>query len=182
MKITKTLLLPSSLVVIAGLTLASQFATETAGETAPPPPVPYPDGYRQWMHISSAVTPPEKGAANSQPEEGQRVAPHGLIHHIYANEKALEGYRTGHFPEGAVLIADWFILEEKVTGLVQGPRKSINVMFRAAHYSDTGGWGFEDFDKDSHTTRNVGPNAVQACFECHTRVKNREYVFSVLKP
>ena len=55
---------------------------------------------------TSAVTPPEKGATNNHPDDGKIVAPHGLIHHIYANEKALEGYRTGHFPEGAVLIAD----------------------------------------------------------------------------
>ena len=178
MKISKSLLLSSPLVV-AGLTLASLFAGETAKETSSLP-VPYPDGYRQWMHICSAVMPPAKSATNS--DEAKVVAPHGLIHHVYANEKALEGYRTGHFPEGAVLIADWFVLEEKPGGLVQGPRKSINVMIRDERYTQTGGWGFEDFDKDSHTKRNVGANAVKACFECHTHAKNHEYVFSVLKP
>jgi Cytochrome P460 len=180
MKITKSLRL-SSFSVVAGLTLASLFAGETAKETSCPP-VPYPDGYRQWMHICSAVTPPAKGATNSQPDEAKVVVPHGLIHHVYANEKALEGYRTGHFPEGAVLIADWFVLEEKHGEWVQAPRKSLNVMIRDARYTETGGWGFEDFDKDSHTTRNVGANAVKACFECHTHAKNHEYVFSVLKP
>ena len=182
MNVTKTLLLPSSFVIVTGLMLASLPAADTAGEKSARAPVPYPSGYRQWMHISSAVTPPRKGEANSHPEEEKVAAPHGLIHHIYANERALEGYRTGHFPEGAVLIADWFVLEEKRGELVQGPRKSVNAMIRDARYTDTGGWGFEDFDKDSQTTRNVGPNAVKTCFECHSRAKDREYVFSVLKP
>jgi hypothetical protein len=146
------------------------------------PEVPYPDGYREWRHVTSAVLPPKQGEANSHPDEAKAAAPHGLIHHIYANEKALEGYRTGHFPEGAVLIADWFVLEEKRSALVPGPRHSIDVMIRDARYTDTGGWGFEKFDKDSHTTRTVGPNAAKSCFECHTRAEDREYVFSVLKP
>jgi hypothetical protein len=146
-----------------------------------PPPVPYPDGYRQWMHISSAVLPPKPGAANSHPDELKVAAPHGLLHNLYANALALEGYRTGHFPEGAVLIADWFVLEARGPELIQGSRKSINVMIRDARYTETGGWGFEDFDGDSPTTRNVGANAVQSCFKCHQRAEAHEYVFSVLK-
>lgn len=146
------------------------------------PEVPYPDGYRQWRHITSGVLPPKQGVANSQPDDGKVAASHGLIHHIYANEKAVEGYRTGHFPEGAVLIADWFVLEEKRGALRHGPRHSIDVMIRDSRYSDTGGWGFEKFDKDSRTTRTVGPNAVKSCFECHVGAQDREYVFSVLLP
>jgi hypothetical protein len=146
------------------------------------PEVPYPDGYRQWRHITSGVLPPKQVEANSQPNPAEATAPHGMIHHIYANEKALEGYLTGHFPEGAVLIADWFVLEEKGGALRHGPRHSIDVMIRDARYTDTGGWGFEKFDKDSRTTRTVGPNAVQSCFACHTGAEDREFVFSVLKP
>ena len=117
------------------------------------------------------------------PAEGKIAAPHGRIFNIYANEKALEGYRTGHFPEGAVLIADWFALEKKDPSLVQGPRTSVNVMVRDARFTETGGWGFEDFDKDSHTIRNIGAaKSVKSCYECHSRAKDHEYVFSVLKP
>jgi hypothetical protein len=179
----KTSLLPMPLLVAASLGLASLLASENSNLTAPPAPeVPYPDGYRNWRHVSSAVQPPKQGAANSQPDWSKAAAPHGHIFNLYANEKALEGYRTGHFPEGAVLIADWFVLEQKGPGLRQGPRKSVNVMIRDARYTATGGWGFEDFAQDSHTIRNVGPNAVKACFECHSRAKEREGVFSELKP
>jgi hypothetical protein len=95
----------------------------------------------------------------------------------------VEGYRTGHFPEGAMLAVDWFVLEPRGPELLQGRRKSINVMVRDARYTETGGWGFEDFDQDSHTTRNVGPKAVKMCFECHGRyAKKHEFVFTRLKP
>lgn len=176
----KKTLLPLALIVAASIVFASLLASETV--TPDLPEVPYPDGYRNWRHVTSAVLPPKEGAAKSQPDEAKVAAPHGLMFNIYANEKALEGYGTGHFPEGAVLIADWFVLEPKGPELVQGPRKSINVMIRDARYTATGGWGFEDFDRDSRTTRNVKQNAVKACFECHTRAKDREFVFSVLKP
>ena len=144
-------------------------------------PVPYPEGYRTWTHISSAVLPRKPVATGSTADESPSAAPHGLLHNLYANDLALEGYRTGHFPEGAILIADWFVLEPRGPELIQGRRKSINVMIRDARYTETGGWGFEDFEGDSPTTRNVGPNAVQACFSCHQRANDREYVFSVLK-
>jgi hypothetical protein len=176
----KTSLLPIALTAAAGLGLASLLAEESAAPN--PPEVPYPDGYRNWRHVSSAVQVPKPDAANKPSAEDKIATPHGVIRNLYANEKAIEGYHTGHFPEGSVLIADWFVLEPKGPGLVQGPRKSVNVMIRDARYAATGGWGFEDFDKDSRTTRNVGPNAAKACFECHSRAKEREGVFSTLKP
>jgi hypothetical protein len=154
-----------------------------ADEVSPAlPEVPYPEGYRRWMHVASAVTPPRRGVAGSHPEEEKVAAPHGLIHHIYANEKALEGLRTGSFPEGAIFTADWFVLEEKSGGLVQGPRKSLNVMVKAARYAATGGWGYEDFDQDSPVIRNVGRNAVKQCMDCHAKARGHDYVFSTRVP
>jgi hypothetical protein len=158
----------------AGLALVASLSA--ADTSVAPPAVPYPEGYRAWRHVSGAVLMPTEGG------EGKAGAPHGLIHHVYANELALEGYRTGHFPEGAVLIADWFVLEPRGPELVQGARKSVNVMVRDARYADTGGWGFEDFAGDSTTIRNIGPRAATACFACHQHAEKREYVFTALKP
>lgn len=173
-------LTPLALIAAVILGFAPSFANETV--TSHSLEVPYPDGYRNWRHVTSTVLPPKDGATNLPSDGAKAAAPHGLMFNIYANEKALEGYRTGHFPEGAVLIADWFVLEKKGPELVQGRRKSINVMIRDARHTATGGWGFEDFDEDSHTIRNVKQNAVKMCFECHARAKDREHVFSVLKP
>lgn len=160
--------------------MAAAFAAEETA--APAPDVPYPDGYRAWQHVSSGVLQPMKNAADSPPKKEAMPAPHGLLANIYANDKAVEGYRTGHFPEGAMLAVDWFVLEPRGPELLEGPRKSINVMIRDARYAATGGWGFEDFDKDSHTTRNVGANAVKMCFECHQKyASDHELVFTRLK-
>lgn len=164
---------------IAGSLGAAMIATENPPSA---PEVPFPDGYRMWQHVSSAVLKPTNDPAATTPKADDLAAPHGLMSNIYANEKAVEGYRTGDFPEGAVLVVDWFVLEERGPMLGQGPRKSVNVMVRDARYAETGGWGFEDFNRDSRTERNVGPKAVPMCFECHTKAKDRECVFSVLKP
>lgn len=179
MRMKKTLSL-LVLMFAASLGIASLPANETI--TPSLPNVSYPDGYLHWRFVSSVVLLPKENAAKTRSDDAKAHADHGLIHNVYANEKAVEGYRTGHFPEGAVLIADWFVLEPAGPELVQGQRKSINVMVRDARYTTTGGWGFEDFDKDSRTTRNVGPNAVKSCFECHRRAQDHEYVFGSLKP
>lgn len=150
---------------------------------APLPEVPYPEGYRRWTHVVSAVVSAKMGEAGPDAEKEKARAPHGLIHNLYANERAVEGYRTGHFPEGAVLIADWFVLEETRGGLKQGPRKSVDVMIRDARYTETGGWGFENFEQSSRTQRNVGAKAVTSCFKCHQWAgPEREFVFSTLQP
>jgi hypothetical protein len=166
------------------LVLSTFLFAQTAAPTAPVPEVPYPDGYRRWMHITSVVSPPKKDGAKTDAGGTTPLAPHGLIHHVYANELALEGYRTGHFPEGAVLIADWFVLEEVHGGLVPGARQAVDVMIRDVRYSATGGWGFTKFDGDSHTKLKVdATNAVQSCFACHQRMgAERQFVFSTLKP
>lgn len=168
----------------AALAAAALAATLAAtGNASSTPEVPYPEGYRTWRHVSSGVLKPKDAPGSAAaPTEGELSASHGLIGNIYANDRAIEGYRTGHFPEGAVLVVDWFVIHERGPQLRQGPRKSVNVMVRDNRYADTGGWGFEDFDRDSRTSRNVGPNAAQMCFQCHTGVKDREYVFSILKP
>ena len=162
--------------------LSTILFAQTAAPTSPAPEVLYPDGYRRWMHVTSVVSPAKKNAMGAPADEAKAPAPHGLVHHLYANELALEGYRTGHFPEGAVLIADWFALEEARSGLVQGARQSLDVMIRDNRYEATGGWGFEKFDQDSHTKRKVSTNAVTSCFKCHQHAGvEREFVFSTLK-
>ena len=59
-------------------------------------PVPYPVGYREWVHVSSMVIEPGHPLFDS----------FGGLHHLYANAKAMEGYRSGIFPEGSVIVFD----------------------------------------------------------------------------
>jgi hypothetical protein len=59
----------------------------------PADPVPYPAGYRTWVHVKSARV------NHRSPTAGR----YGGLHHIYANKEAMEGYRTGKFPDGSII-------------------------------------------------------------------------------
>ncbi|MBI2513007.1 MAG: cytochrome P460 family protein [Opitutae bacterium] len=159
------------LIVAAALALGALLALAQPA-TGDRPLVPYPDGYRAWRHVGSVV--------NEATDKNRATTPHGTIHHLYANDLALEGLRTGAFPEGAVFVADWFSLKEKYPGgFEEGARLRLDVMVRDARFAATGGWGFDQFAGDSITARNVAPGAApKQCFECHTRASARGYVFT----
>lgn len=144
-----------------------------AAWAAEPPPVPYPEGYRNWHHVKSMVIQPGHPLFQS----------FGGIHHLYANRQAVEGYRKGRFPDGAVIVFDLLEARTADNAVTEGPRKVVGVMHKdSKRYRDTGGWGFEGFKGDSKTERAVGRNAASACFQCHTSQKDRDYVFSSLRP
>src|SRR5215813_10352698 len=141
-------------------------APATADE---PPAVPFPEGYRDWHHVKSMVILPGHPLY-----EGL-----GGVHHIYANEKALSGYRTHSFPTGSVLVVDFFQEQQGDNAVTEGARKFVAVMLKdPSRYQDTGGWGWEAFKGSSHSARLVGANAASACFGCHTAQKTQDYVFS----
>lgn len=131
--------------------------------------VPYPTGYRAWTHVKSMVIQP-----------GHPLhASFGGIHHLYANAKAMQGYQTGRFPDGSVIIFDLLEANTADNAITEGARKVVGVMHRdARQYAATGGWGFEGFAAGDPRQRVAGANAKAACFECHAPQKNTDYVFS----
>src|SRR5690606_4123903 len=139
------------------------------GVAQAPNEVPYPDGYRQWQHVKSMVI-----------REGHPLyAAFGGIHHIYANEAALEGYRTGVFRDGAVIAFDLLEAVEDGGAIVEGERKVLGVMHKdAAKFAATGGWGFEGFAGGRPGERAVGANGAAACFACHQAQAGPDFVFS----
>jgi hypothetical protein len=156
-----------SLVAVCAVALA----TESSGSDALDS-VPYPEGFRQWTHVKSAVTVPQ--GENDKRRRG--------IHHIYANEKALEGYKTGRWADGAVIAFDLLDVTVNNGATTEGPRKLVDVMHRdSARYAATGGWGFEEFAGDTRTPL-LGEKAVPACFNCHTSRKEQSFVFSSWRP
>ena len=153
---------------IAALTLAA--ATAVAATSAD---VPYPTNYRDWPHVKSMVIEPGHALH----------ATFGGIHHLYANPKAMLGYRTGEFPDGAVIVFDLLEALSKDHTVTEGARKVVGVMHRDSQkYAATGGWGFEGFAGDSSTQRVVGANAATACFACHQAQRAQDYVFSRYRP
>lgn len=131
-------------------------------------PVPYPEGYRNWTHVKSMVIQQGHALYDS----------FGGIHHIYANDKALEAMKSGKpYPDGAVLIFDLLEAESGNNAIAEGTRKVLGVMCKdSKKFPATGGWGFEGFKGDSR--ERVVADPVKACFHCHEPQKERDYVFS----
>ncbi len=154
--------------VLLALVLAALVSPAFAADAT----VPYPAGYRDWHHVKSMVI-----------QDGHPLfAAFGGIHHLYANPKAMIGYRTGKFPDGAVIVFDLLEATPADHALTEGARKVVGVMHKnARRFAATGGWGFEGFGGGDASKRAVGANAVKACFECHQAQKDNGYVFSSLR-
>jgi hypothetical protein len=137
-------------------------------------PVPYPKGYRDWVHVKSMVIQPGHALYDA----------FGGIHHLYANPKAMAGYRAGgRFPDGAVIVFDLLEARSADHAVQEGARKVLGVMVKdSRRYKATGGWGFEGFKGDSTSERAVGANAATACFQCHQARKDNDHVFSAWRP
>ncbi|WP_315824586.1 cytochrome P460 family protein [Paraflavitalea speifideaquila] len=134
------------------------------------PQVPYPEGYRMWTHVKTGLVGP------SNP--GFRF--NGGFHHIYANALAMQGYTTGHFPNGSILVFDVIDMKEENGNTLEAGRNHVDVMVKdSLKYASTGGWGYEEFKGDSHTQRLLTTAAKNQCYTCHTQQAG--FVFSVLR-
>lgn len=147
------------------VTLAAAAAL-SAGQRGADTSVSYPEGYREWVHVKSALV-------SARHPEFQRS---GGFRHIYANPKALEGYRTGTFPQGATVVVDW-IDGLDVDGMFsEGPRRRLDVMVKdTSRFPKTGGWGFERFSAKRERTVS---DATAQCATCHAGPEARDMVFS----
>jgi hypothetical protein len=160
--------------VLAGVVPLLAAVTATARQ--PPPAVPFPTGYRSWQHVRSIVVGPESPS----------FATRGGIHHYYANAKAVEGFRTGTFPNGSVIV-DEGVSTRRGDGMTTGidfetERRSLDVMVKHAKaYKETAGWGYEHFEGTA-TTPTSTPERRAACFQCHSKGATRDSVFSQMRP
>ena len=154
--------------LLAALTLATLVNPVLATDAE----VPYPTGYRDWHHVKSMVI-----------DQGHPLyEAFGGIHHLYANKQAMEGYRSGKFPDGAVIVFDLLDAKRADNAVTEGARKVVGVMHTdAKQFSATGGWGFEGFGSGDSANRVVRAKATTACFACHTPQKDHDYVFSRLR-
>ena len=134
--------------------------------------VAYPAGYRSWQHVKSALIGPQTSFYGR----------YGGLHHIYANDKAIEGYRSNDFQDGSVIVFDLLETQENAGVTAEGQRRFIDVMTKdSRRFADTGGWGFEEFTGDSQTERALTPDARNACYKCHAQRKSQGFVFSSVR-
>jgi hypothetical protein len=139
--------------------------------------VPYPEGYRRWTFLHSSMMPPANFITiTKKPCEKPCIS--GL-HHFYANDKAMEGLRTGTYPDGAIIADE--VMEWSSTpngGAKEGQRLGTAVMVRdSQRYSSTGGWGWGTFPGASKVDQ-ADAKAREACYQCHGMRKDQGYVYT----
>ena len=146
-----------------------------ASSTAARQTVPYPEGFRSWTVVKSLVIGPGHDS----------FAKRGGIHHYYANDKAVLGYRTGTFPDGSMVVDEAVFTKDgegRAGGIVfEGDRRFLDVMVKdGRRFEATGGWGYEHFDRDDRTGQ-LSDSDRAACSTCHAKAPT-DHVFSRMRP
>ena|ERR1700733_3474470 len=139
--------------LLAAATLLSLSALHAAES------VQFPGSFRHWVHVETGVILP---GANPQlkSEEG--------MHHIFANEKAIDGYSSRDFSDGSIIVYELREAQQKNGVVFEGDRKRVDVMIKDSSLKDTGGWRFERFWGNDQT-QNAIRVAGTSCFQCHRK-------------
>jgi len=144
-------------------------AKDTTNATASLAAPGFPTGYRSWTHVKSALVGSTFPSFDTQ----------GGLHHIYANDKAMEGLRSGSFPDGATLVFDLVEAREKNGLTAEGPRRRVDVMVKDRQgYPKSGGWWFGRYLGDDREHEALSPTERADCFRCHQQPRTRDLVFS----
>jgi hypothetical protein len=100
------------------------------------------------------------------------------IHYIYADKKAVQGYKAGNkFPEGSTIVVDYFNI--KAGSDADGPKNMVVMMRKDKRKKETGGWLFAGYGADGKPS---GLDPVGTCFGCHQKdASQRDFVISTVK-
>src|SRR5580692_6335363 len=104
--------------------------------------VQYPENFRRWIHVGTGVILP--GGPLPESEQG--------MHHIFANQKAIDGYASGDFADGSIIVYELREAQRKNGVIFEGERRRVDVMIKnSSLYKSTGGWRFERFMGNSQS-------------------------------
>ncbi len=147
-----------SLILFACLTLLP--IDHLLAATAPP----LPKGYQNWKKSVRKV------------DDNKKSIFYG-IHYIYADSKAMQGYRANNrFPEGSRIIIEHFNIKESQNGPVESSKNMVVLMQKDKRRITTGGWLYAGYTAQGKPS---GLDPVKNCFECHQKdAAGRDYVFS----
>jgi hypothetical protein len=139
---------------------------------------PYPEGYRSWTFLHSLIV-----SAKYTPLQPCEKPCTAGIFHFYANERAMDGLRTGTYQDGAIIaeeLLEW--LTPEGSPAKEGRRRFVCVMVKdAQRYSSTGGWGYGVFDDGSRGDK-LDAKARADCHTCHVAREKQGFVFAEYAP
>jgi hypothetical protein len=128
-----------------------------------------PPDYESWRHVKTQII-----------QEGPGFERFGGMHHIYANEPALQGLRSRRFEEGATLVAEFRTLARENNVIDAGAIRMVDVMvFDPRRFADTDGWGYAEFVGPELKVRRFDSRA--ECHACHAKRADRGHVFTELR-
>jgi len=134
------------------------------------------------MVVAATMPPLPKGYTGWKKRERKLVTDKNSlfygIHYIYADKKALKGYKAGNkFSEGSTLVVDYFNIKEG--SAADGPKNMVVMMHKDKRQKDTGGWLFAGYGADGKPS-SLDP--VGTCFGCHQKdAGQRDFVISTIK-
>lgn len=98
------------------------------------------------------------------------------FHHFYINQKGLTAFKDGGpYPTGTSFLGLVYKLTREGAQLNEGEGAATVLMVKEPTATETGGWRFAQFRPDGTL---IEQDEKTACFDCHTQVKDRDYVFS----
>jgi Cytochrome P460 len=164
MKPAALLALLLALMFASGLLLADNTPARADSATVSLPP-----DYESWRHVKTQII-----------QEGPGFERFGGMHHIYANERALQGLRSRRFEEGSILVAEFRTLDRKNNVIDAGAIRMVDVMlFDPRRFADTDGWGYAEFVGPELKARRFDSRA--ECHACHAKRADQGHVFTELR-
>lgn len=173
---SRVVVLTVSVGLVAAAALITRLALGARDAHAGPIADALPAGYRDWRLISVAR------------EEGELDDVRAILGNDAAIAAARGGART--FPDGAVIARLAWSLDPSAENdaafgrrqsFVAGhPKNGVQLMFKDARaHASTGGWRYAQFDDGKPL---LDAATLQACFECHRAVEQRDSVFTRYAP
>jgi len=146
----------------AVMMIVTMFASVSVFGASQPP---LPKGYHSWKKSTRKI------------ESDKKSLFYG-VHYIYADKKAVKGYKAGNrFPEGSTIIIENFNIKPGTT--VAGAKSMIVMMRKNKKEKSTGGWTFAGYGADGKPS---GLDPASTCFGCHQKdAAQRDYVISTIK-
>ena len=152
-----------ALLVLSLLPLSAVYGDESAQ---------YPEAFRRWVHVGTGVILPGANPALKS-EEG--------MHHVFANPAAAEGYASGQFADGAIIVYELREAQQKSGVIFEGERRRVDVMIKdPTKYGSSGGWRFERFWGTDQAKDAVDDKGA-SCFQCHSQAQAHGFVFTRLQ-
>jgi tetratricopeptide (TPR) repeat protein len=138
-----------------------------------------PEGYREWVFVGSSLGL-RYDEGNKQPERLE-------YNNVYIDPAAYRAYKeTGEFPQGAVLILEHAVGEEKKEPGLRGSfQKKFTGLSAAVKDKDrfADGWAYFSFsDGPGKTKTKAQPAKKAACYDCHREKGAEDHVFTQFYP